>query len=48
MRTITISLVFEGGEIMVMVEIIDGGYIGKFWFDRQGSYVRGVQIYNPP
>ena len=48
MRTVTISVVLEEGEFMVMVEITEGGYCGKFWFDRHGSYVRGIQIYNPP
>ena len=44
---VTISEVFEAGRWIIVVEIQDGGYNGKFYYDEHG-YVGAIEIYNPP
>ena len=43
-----INVFYEMAHRRVVLEILDGGYTGKFFFDEDYQYLGAIEIYNPP
>ena len=46
-KTITLDIFYEEGELRMLVKIKRGGYEGTFLLDQHGVVLQAIQILNP-